>query len=160
LSPTSESGSRLNNATGQFLLDSPEKTRFFAARLAPLLPQNCLIALYGTLGAGKTTFVQGLLQGLGGALGDLAQSPTFTYLHLYNSTPPLYHFDLYRLSRAEDFFAMGFEESFEAGGIVAIEWPERIAGHLPKPHLEIRLEHAGETRVCTIRWIEETPCSL
>jgi tRNA threonylcarbamoyladenosine biosynthesis protein TsaE len=118
------------------LLEGADATRTFAARLAPSLPPNTLLALYGELGAGKTTFMQGLVQGLG-ASSSLVQSPTFVYLHSYPTRPPVYHFDLYRLSSPDDFLAMGFEEFFEKGGITAIEWPERIATILPPTALSI-----------------------
>lgn len=134
------------------LLESPDETRAFAERLAPTLPPNTLVALYGDLGAGKTTFVQGLFRGLGGD-PEMASSPTFTYMNLYPSKTPLYHFDLYRLRSSDDFLGMGFDETFTAGGIVAIEWPERISSLLPPAHLEIRLSHADEqNRKLEMRW--------
>lgn len=141
------------NTPVQCLLENAEETRAFAESLAPALPPNTLIALYGDLGAGKTTFVQGLVRGLG-SKDDLAQSPTFTYMHTYPCLPTLTHFDLYRLVSPDDFLSMGFHESFETGGIVAIEWPERISNLLPPSHLEIRLTHVSETtRKLEMRWI-------
>jgi tRNA threonylcarbamoyladenosine biosynthesis protein TsaE len=134
-------------------LDSPEATRVFAQNLAPSLPRSTVIALYGDLGAGKTTLMQGLAQGLGGEEA-MVQSPTFTYLHSYPTKIPLYHFDLYRLTSSDDFLAMGFEETFEKDAIVAIEWPERIASLLTFPHLEIRLTHVSEQgRNLVMQWI-------
>lgn len=135
------------------ILKGPEETRSFAEQLALGLPLNTVIALYGDLGAGKTTFVQGLVRGLGGAQ-EMVHSPTFTYMHLYPTQPPLHHFDLYRLVKCDDFFAMGFEEAFESGGIIAIEWPERLAAHLPSHRLEIRLAYAGNSqRSLEMQWI-------
>lgn len=134
------------------LLESPDETRAFAERLASALPPNSVIALYGDLGAGKTTFVQGLVQGLGGD-SRMAQSPTFTYMHLYPAKIPLTHFDLYRLKSESDFLEMGFDEAFYSDGVVAIEWPERIASLLPTPRLEVRLTHEDEqTRKLEMRW--------
>ncbi len=134
------------------LLESPDETRAFAERLASALPPNSVIALYGDLGAGKTTFVQGLVRGLG---GDplMAQSPTFTYMHRYPARLPLTHFDLYRLRSEGDFLGMGFDEAFDSGGVVVIEWPERIASLLPPGRLEICLTHVDEkTRKVEMRW--------
>ncbi len=134
------------------LLKSPDETRAFARELAKTLAPNSVIALYGDLGAGKTTFVQGLLSGLGGDPSE-AHSPTFTYMHCYPGKLPLTHFDLYRLRSSDDFLGMGFDEAFYAGSVVAIEWPERIAALLPSPHLEIRLSHESEeTRTLEMRW--------
>ncbi|MBI5272687.1 MAG: tRNA (adenosine(37)-N6)-threonylcarbamoyltransferase complex ATPase subunit type 1 TsaE [Chlamydiia bacterium] len=113
------------------------------------LPPNSILALKGPLGAGKTSFVQGLALGLG--IQDLVQSPTFTYLTLYEGRLPLYHFDLYRMRTESDFFSMGFEEYFCAKGIVAIEWPERLGSNLPLQALVIEFSYApeGSGRVLT-----------
>ena len=102
-------------------------------------PTNTILALQGDLGAGKTTFVQGLAKGLG--ITDLVQSPTFTYLQIYEGSIPLYHFDLYRLKNESDFILLGFEEYFDTGGLVVIEWPERIASLIPPTAQLITLSH-------------------
>ena len=125
------------------LLDGEEATRESAARLAPTLCRNTIIALYGDLGAGKTTWMQGLIRGLGGS-EEMVQSPTFVYLHLYKTPIPVFHFDLYRLRTSEEFCSMGFHEYFEQDGITAIEWPERIASILPLEAITIRLSHVSE----------------
>ncbi|MDE3045099.1 MAG: tRNA (adenosine(37)-N6)-threonylcarbamoyltransferase complex ATPase subunit type 1 TsaE [Verrucomicrobiota bacterium] len=121
------------------LLVSHEETLIFGAEIASRLKPNSILALHGDLGAGKTTFVQGLLRGL--HIDDIAQSPTFTYLQMY---PGVYHFDLYRLKEERDFVALGFEEFFEAGGIAAIEWPERIPSILPHHTYHIYFSHTPE----------------
>lgn len=124
-------------------LAGAEATKNFAARFARELSPNTILALHGDLGAGKTTFMQGLVRGLGGQ-EDLVQSPTFTYLHRYSAEILVFHFDLYRLKQPNDFLAMGFEEMFEQGGITAIEWPERIGSLLPQKHISITLTHISE----------------
>jgi len=104
------------------------------------------LALHGPLGAGKTSFVQGLAAGLG--IGSDIPSPTFTYLNLYEEKGfSLAHFDLYRMRGASDFFSMGFEEYFEGDGIAAIEWPERLENALPNRALSFHFEHAPEGRI-------------
>ncbi len=130
-------------------LPGAEETRALAKRLAPKLRPNAILALYGPLGAGKTTFVQGLVEGLLPSKA-LVQSPTFTYLNIYETTPPVFHFDLYRLQTSGDFFSLGFEEYFEQGGICAIEWPERIASILPAAAISIRLSIEGLSRRAVI----------
>jgi tRNA threonylcarbamoyladenosine biosynthesis protein TsaE len=120
-------------------LEGEEATKQFAASFAQGLPSRSLLALSGGLGAGKTTFMQGLLRGLGSP-EEIVQSPTFTYLHLYPSVPSVFHFDLYRLSSCEDFLALGFDEYFEKEGITAFEWPERIEKILPPHTVHIRLD--------------------
>lgn len=125
-------------------LSSEEITRQVGRLAAQHLPLGSVLALYGPLGAGKTTFVQGLADGLG--IEASIQSPTFTYLHLYEEgTKRLYHFDLYRMKNPSDFFAMGFEEYFERGGITAIEWPERLI-HLPSHTISLHFSYSGSLR--------------
>lgn len=121
-------------------MESPEDLQGWASQLALQMKAGTVIALEGDLGAGKTTFVQGFLRGL--RISDWAQSPTFVYLQTYQGSIPVYHFDLYRLAREEDFISLGFEEMFDQGGIVVIEWPERIARLLPPEALYIRLSYS------------------
>jgi tRNA threonylcarbamoyladenosine biosynthesis protein TsaE len=122
-------------------MGSAEEVREWASKLAISLKGPTILALQGDLGAGKTTFAQGFLQGL--HILDWAQSPTFTYLQIYDGDVPVYHFDLYRLKRVEDFIALGFEEFLFMDGIVLIEWPERIAALLPPETLHVRLSYSS-----------------
>lgn len=111
-------------------LASAKQTAAVGQTLASELPPGTVLALSGPLGAGKTTFVQGLAQGLD--IHSPVVSPTFVFLNPYEQGRlPLFHFDLYRLERKEDFIGLGFEEYFDRGGICAIEWPERIPSLLP-----------------------------
>ena len=125
-------------------LPSAEDTVKLGEDLAPSLYPNLVIALEGELGAGKTTFVRGILKGLGS--NDQAQSPTFNLLHIYQAKLPVFHFDLYRLKGIEEFRSLGFEEYFEAGGVCLIEWSERITPLLPKNHWKLHLEPDQEGR--------------
>ena len=129
------------------VLEGADQTRDFATQLARSLPQKCTLALYGDLGAGKTTFMQGLVRGLQGTEEDV-HSPTFVYLHLYQTaTIPVFHFDLYRLSQESDFLALGFNEYFEKEGITAIEWPERIQNLLPPTTISLYFSHQNQKRL-------------
>lgn len=131
-------------------LCSAEETEQFGYELAHTLGPNTILAIQGNLGAGKTTFVQGLAKGLG--VLDPVQSPTFTYLQIYEGPGlALYHFDLYRLEKESDFVGLGFEEVFDAGGIVAIEWPDRIASLIPSFAQEITFSHAEGQRIASIK---------
>lgn len=129
-------------------LETSEKTLSFGKHLATLLPPDSILALFGDLGAGKTTFVQGLSTGL--KIHSPIQSPTFNYLNIYEGTLPLYHFDLYRLKDHNDFFSLGFEEYFEKQGITAIEWPERILDILPPKTISITLSYKTPGRIATV----------
>jgi tRNA threonylcarbamoyladenosine biosynthesis protein TsaE len=125
---------------------SPEETLGFAHHLGQSLKPGAIIALFGELGAGKTTFLKGLIPAINGMSADEVSSPTFTYLHIYPG--PIFHFDLYRLKSAEEFSALGFEEYFSMDGIVCLEWAERIAPLLPAHTLRIFIEHATENQRC------------
>jgi tRNA threonylcarbamoyl adenosine modification protein YjeE len=95
----------------RIILNGPEETIQFGIHFASNLAAGAILALQGDLGSGKTTFVQGLLKGFN--IADTAQSPTFTYLQVYQSPfCTVYHFDLYRLASTKDFLLLGFDEFF------------------------------------------------
>jgi tRNA threonylcarbamoyladenosine biosynthesis protein TsaE len=101
-------------------------TESFGARLSPLLRAGDVIALYGALGAGKTTLARGLLRGLG-YRGDVS-SPTFPIVQAYalpDTSIPLWHVDLYRIEDAAELDEIGLDEALEGAALV-IEWPERL----------------------------------
>ena len=109
--------------------------------LANALPRPAVVALRGTLGAGKTRLVQAMALGLG-MDPSVVTSPTFVLLHEYAGETPLFHFDAYRLRSDEEFWQLGADEylSGEAGGIAVIEWADRVAGCLPEERLEVSIE--------------------
>jgi tRNA threonylcarbamoyladenosine biosynthesis protein TsaE len=129
-------------------LSSPEETLAFGKKVGSQLPKNSILALSGNLGAGKTTFVQGIALGLG--IQESVASPTFVYLQVYEGMMPLFHFDLYRMQGNDDFLGMGFEEYFEKEGICAIEWPERIASLLPQRAVILNFSHTNHHRTVSI----------
>lgn len=107
-----------------------------------------VVVLEGTLGAGKTTFAQGIAQGLG-VVGDVT-SPTFALVHEYDARIPLFHMDLYRLSSEEEFELMGGWDYLRRGGICVIEWADRLGGSLTQPHWKVHLEWKPRGRTITI----------
>lgn len=124
------------------IISANEKdTQALAQELAHSLSTGRVIALKGELGAGKTTFAQGL----GKALGiDRMTSPTYTLIREYpideNKYPfsRLYHIDLYRLDTAAEVFGLGINEIwFDPKSLVLIEWPESIVDYLPKPFTQV-----------------------
>ncbi len=120
------------------LAESEDATEAIARDLAVMLRPGDVVLLSGDLGAGKTTFVRGLAEGLGIDPQEVS-SPTFTIVHEYRGRGlTLYHVDLYRLERAatDD---LGLEEIGVKDGVLAIEWPDRLTHELPGALL-IRLE--------------------
>lgn len=107
-----------------------------------------MVLLEGTLGAGKTTFAQGVALGLGVA-GDVT-SPTFALVHEYEGSLPLFHMDLYRLSGEDEFGLIGGWEYFDRGGVCLIEWADRLGEALPRPHWKVRLDLTPRGRNVTV----------
>jgi len=109
-------------------------------RMARALPQGGFVALVGDLGAGKTV----LCRGAGKALGlDHLSSPTFTIVQEYPTVPPLFHFDAYRLADEDELYAMGFEDYLDRGGLILMEWADRVPGALPRDRLDIEIMGSG-----------------
>ncbi len=126
-------------------------THAVAASLVARLRAGAVIALHGELGAGKTTFVQGL--GVALRVQEPVTSPTFTLVNEYRGDLTVFHVDLYRLAGEVDAETIGLDECMSAGGITVIEWPERAPGLLPDDsiHVEIRPGGHPEARVIRIR---------
>ena len=123
---------------------SPEETRALAAAIAPLLRANDVLGLCGTLGAGKTCFVQGLALGLGVPAQTRVVSPTFVLMRRYEGRLMLYHFDGYRLHGAAEMEEIGCAETFASGGVSAVEWADHVAGCMPAEHFTLTFDVAGE----------------
>lgn len=104
-----------------------------------------VLCFFGDLGAGKTTFIKGVVSACTGEAEETVVSPTYTYLSIYSGAIPVYHFDLYRLNGEEDFLGMGFDEYFYRDGICCVEWSERIASLLNFPQvIRVEISHLGE----------------
>lgn len=102
-----------------------------------------VVALYGDLGAGKTTLAQAICRGLG--VTEDVTSPTYALVHEYaGATGPVFHLDLYRLDDPRDLTNIGFDDVIGAGGIVIVEWPDRAGDRIPEDRVEIVLEHIAE----------------
>ena len=119
------------------------ETQLLGETLGKTAPPNTVIAFFGDLGAGKTTLIRGLAAGAGCVEMRSVSSPTFNILHTYPGEKMIYHFDLYRLPREEEFFAAGFDELFTAGGICCIEWADKILSSLPTHTVRITFSHLG-----------------
>ena len=129
----------------EFLSHSSEQTRRLGMRLGALLQPGHVVCLQGELGAGKTTFVQGLAAGWG-SLDDVS-SPTFILVNVYRRADgnQLFHFDTYRIESAPEAEELDLDAMLSAGPLV-IEWPERMAALLPDEKLWIKLEYVDDDR--------------
>ncbi len=120
-------------------------TEALGATLAERLKPGDVVGLRGELGAGKTTLARAILRTAAGDPDLIVPSPTFTLVEVYDTPRGSYwHFDLYRLEAPEQIYELGWEEAL-AGGIVLIEWPERLGNLLPR-HLSVMLEIDGDAR--------------
>jgi tRNA threonylcarbamoyladenosine biosynthesis protein TsaE len=128
----------------RLITHSPQETRALAALLGPLLAPGDVVALHGELGSGKTEFVHGLAQGLEVPPDQGVASPSFALIHEYRGRLLLIHLDLYRLENQPPEMLPDLEDYLEGGGVVAVEWAERLAPLLPEDHLEVRLLLAGD----------------
>lgn len=114
---------------------SEEQTESIGRELAKKLRPGDIVWMRGGLGAGKTAFVRGLASGLG--VCSRVTSPTFSIVNEYEGTPPLFHFDLYRLSGWDGLYEIGWDDYIRAGGICAVEWSERLKGGMEGYTVEI-----------------------
>lgn len=108
---------------------SAEETEALGERLGQTLTGGEVFAYLGDLGMGKTAFTRGLARGLG--FCGRVTSPTFTIVNEYEGRIPLFHFDLYRIADEEELFDIGWEDYLCRGGVIAVEWSERIPHALP-----------------------------
>lgn len=126
-----------------FETHSPEETEQIGYTLAQKLLPGTVIAYEGDLGAGKTAFTRGLARGLG--CTEQVTSPTYTIVNEYlTGKMPLFHFDMYRLTCADDLFDIGWEDYLERGGVCAVEWSENVAEALENP-VRIAICKTGES---------------
>jgi tRNA threonylcarbamoyladenosine biosynthesis protein TsaE len=128
---------------------SAEETRALGRRLGELLRPGDLVTLAGPFGAGKTTLVQGIGDGLG--IREHLTSPSFTLVNEYlpadsGARMPFFHFDLYRLEGAVDALDVGLDDYLARAGAIAIEWPEAAAPALPVDRLDLELSVDGDAR--------------
>jgi tRNA threonylcarbamoyladenosine biosynthesis protein TsaE len=104
------------------------------------LPPGAVLAFEGELGAGKTTFIQAIVRGLG--VSGRATSPTYALVHRYRGRRgPVFHLDCYRLRNAEEAADLDWEGLVAEGDAILVEWPERAGGWLPEPVRRFRLHH-------------------
>ena len=131
-----------------FYTESAEQTIGLGEKIGSFLRPGDIIALQGTLAAGKTTITKGIAHALG--IAEDITSPTFTLISVYEGRLPLYHMDVYRLEGSADFSDLGAEEMLYGNGICVIEWSEKIMDELPSRTIIIKLSAENEKRTVTI----------
>ena len=139
-----------------FHTKTPEQTIELGKKIGKLLKPGDVIAMKGTLAAGKTTITKGIAISLG--IDDEITSPTFCLISEYSGKKlDLYHMDVYRLEGAEDFENLGTDEMLYGNGVSIIEWSEKISSVLPKKSITIELipHENGERDIIIENWPHE-----
>ena len=129
-----------------FYTDSAEQTIEFGKKIGSKLKKGDILAMQGTLAAGKTTITKGIALALG--VEDTITSPTFCLISEYEGKIPLYHMDVYRLNGTDDFINLGAEELIYGNGVSIIEWSEKIMDSLPNKTILIRLAPQASADGC------------
>jgi len=129
----------------EIVVRNENETDILGSVLAQTTPEGTVVALLGTLGAGKTRLVQSVARALGVPRDD-AGSPTFVLIREYQGTErSIYHFDAYRLRDADEFLALGVDEYFDSDGISFVEWADRVEDAVPRHRVDILVEPLDET---------------
>ncbi|WP_298533209.1 tRNA (adenosine(37)-N6)-threonylcarbamoyltransferase complex ATPase subunit type 1 TsaE [uncultured Treponema sp.] len=121
-----------------FHTNSAEETIKLGEKIGSMLTKGDIIAMQGTLAAGKTTITKGIARALG--IKEEITSPTFCLISEYEGKLPLYHMDVYRLEGGDDFINLGVEDLIYGNGVSLIEWSEKIMDELPKKTIILKIE--------------------
>lgn len=123
------------------------ETEIVAEKVAEKVKNGGFLALYGGMGAGKTTFVRGLVKALVPECIDLVHSPTFAIVNEYRGEKmSIFHFDLYRLTDEDDLYSTGFYDYGEQGALIVTEWSELFEDSIPEDAIKLKIENIGENR--------------
>ena len=137
----------------EYYSTSERETEELGAKLAASLKGGAVVAMYGNLGAGKTAFVRGMARGMG--LDCRVSSPTFTIVNEYLGERELIHFDMYRLSGADELFDIGWEDYLRRGAVCAVEWSENVEDAFFGDEIRVTIEKLSDTeRKITIEGAE------
>ena len=134
-----------------FHLTNLEEIPHVAKQFLDEFGHNTVFAFDGEMGAGKTTFISGLLNAMG--IQELEGSPTYSLVNVYDSVMfgKIYHFDVYRLKNEVEAYDIGIEEMLYGGGVCFIEWPEKIANLLPDNTIWVYIRNQDDnTRMITV----------
>lgn len=132
-------------------IQSLEEISSTARQFVESIGERRIFALYGSMGAGKTTFIKAICEELG--VEDVITSPTFAIVNEYTTGTgkPLYHFDFYRIKKLDEFYDMGGEDYFGSGNLCFIEWPELIEDVLPEEAVIVNIKEVDDgSRLVTV----------
>lgn len=133
-------------------LKGGDATHEFGKQMGKIIPGERLLALRGDLGAGKTTFTQGLARGLDVPAHIPIQSPTYNLVHSHRGRLTLHHLDFYRLAHPDELRELGFEELQQPQSVTVVEWADRFLDEIPSTALWIELQYVDEhSRKLTLR---------
>lgn len=133
----------------KFVTNNTEETIELGKKIGNYLRKGDVIAMQGTLAAGKTTITKGIAQSLD--ISETITSPTFCLISEYEGKMPLYHMDVYRLDNEEDFANLGTEDMIYGNGVSIIEWSEKIMNELPKKTIILKIEpQENGSRIITL----------
>lgn len=137
----------------EFTTRTPEETIELGKKIGAQLRPGDVIAMTGTLAAGKTTITKGIASAMG--IEDCITSPTFCLISEYEGkSMPLYHFDVYRLEGAEDFADLGADDMLYGDGVCIVEWSEKVKSELPSKTIWMTIspEENGERKIRMENW--------
>ena len=127
----------------RFETNSEAETEQAGADFAGTLPDGVVVAMYGELGSGKTAFVRGMARGMG--IHCRVSSPTFTIVNEYKGERELIHFDMYRLSGAEELFDIGWEDYISRGAVCVVEWSENVRDAFFGAEIKVTIDKLSDT---------------
>jgi len=122
---------------------SEEETQRIGKEISKRLKNGDVVGLYGELGSGKTVFAKGIAEGLKAKVQ--VKSPSFTIVNEYRGEYTIYHIDLYRIDREDDFLKLGFDDYFYTNGICVIEWADKISDYLPPKGFDVYINILDKT---------------
>ena len=124
---------------------SDSETQALGAQVGKELKKGDVVLLVGNLGAGKTVFTKGIVEGVGSDKPVRVKSPTYTIVNEMETAIPIFHLDLYRLESETDLLEIDLEDYLDQEGIVVVEWGDRFELNLPKKPIRVEIEHVGES---------------
>lgn len=128
----------------KIIINNLDQIQEAAQQFVAAMGDNTVFAFYGSMGAGKTTFVKAVCEELG--VEDVINSPTFAIVNEYRSATDelIYHFDFYRIKKLEEVYDMGYEDYFYSGALCFIEWPELVEDLLPLDAVKVTIEEQND----------------